>query len=297
MRDWVAQQTCKTAVSRLRHVARAAALRGWSSVPTSARIACQLALRLLTACLALPASSMDRPPRGQASAIAFRPNSDQEQAASRLVLRAADVLQAVLKDRDMRTRLQEARGVFIVPVYRRAALGVGAASGRGVLLVKQKAAQWGWPAFYTIGAVSAGVQAGGEGGAIVLLLNNETAVNRFTQTSAFALTAGAGLTVIDWSRRKQGAIGDGDVLIWSDVRGAFGDLIALGVRAIRFDAILTRGYYRQDINLPDAVAGRYVNHQADPLRYLLAGAAPAPPAGMPAPPAPPHAGRLPPTPR
>jgi lipid-binding SYLF domain-containing protein len=248
-----------------------------------------LLLALLLAFVAGPARAIDRPPKGQASTVALRAGSDQEKIASRQVLAAGEVLRRMLTQPDMRVALQEARGIFIVPLYHRAALGVGAATGQGVLLVKQREAQWGWPAFYSIGSLSAGMQAGGEGGAIVLLLNNETAVNRFTQSTAFALTAGAGLTLVDWTRRRQGAIGDGDVILWSDARGVMADLLALGVRAVRFNASLTRGYYHQDINVPDAVAGRYVNHQADPLRRMLAGAAPGPPAGVPvAPLAPPR---------
>jgi len=239
---------------------------------------------LLTGCACLGAglacASTDRPPAGQASAV------DPAQAARAAQARAArhvDEATAVVRkmaalapERDL---LREARGVFIVPRYGRAALGVGAAGGAGVLVVKQAGGGWGGPAFYDLGALSAGAQAGGEGGAVVLALLNETAVNRFMQKTAFALTAGVGLTLIDWSRRRQGAIGDGDVVIWSAVRGLYANLMAVGISGIRYNDTLTRAYYGQFINLPDAVAGRYLNRQSDALRQALGAVAPAPPIG------------------
>src|SRR5450830_1110145 len=179
---------------------------------------------LLTGCACLGAglacASTDRPPAGQASAVDPAQAAQAAQArAARHVDEATAVvtkMAALAPERDL---LREARGVFIVPRYGRAALGVGAAGGAGVLVVKQAGGGWGGPAFYDLGALSAGAQAGGEGGAVVLALLNETAVNRFMQKTAFALTAGVGLTLIDWSRRRQGAIGDGDVVIWSAGRG------------------------------------------------------------------------------
>lgn len=227
---------------------------------------------------ALPAARADRPPAGQARPLT--PASRDEMAAARHVREAAVVVARMVAEPRMRDLLQQARGIFIVPRYGRAALlGVGAVGGAGVLLIKQRAGVWGGPAFYDLGAVSAGAQVGGEEGAIALVLINETAVNRFTQKTAFALTAGTGITLIDWSRRRQGAIGDGDVVVWSAARGLYGNLVAVGVSGIHYNNPLTRAYYHQEINLPDAVAGRYVNRQADALRQALAASSPGPPPG------------------
>ena len=240
---------------------------------------------LLTCCACLAAcfgaglacARSDLPPAGQASAI------DPARTAAARAARHVDEATAVVRnmaalapERDL---LREARGVFIVPRYGRAALGVGAAGGAGVLLVKQAGGGWGGPAFYDLAALSAGAQAGGEGGPVVLALLNQTAVNRFMQRTAFALTAGVGLTLIDWSRRRQGAIGDGDVVIWSSARGLYANLMAVGISGIRYNDHLTSAYYSQTIHLPDAVAGRYLNRQADGLRRALGAVAPAPPVG------------------
>ncbi|MFL6709651.1 MAG: YSC84-related protein [Massilia sp.] len=228
--------------------------------------------------LAWPMARADRPPAGQASPLA--PAKREEMAAARHVQEAAGVVGRMVAEPRMRDLLQQARGIFIVPRYGRAAmLGVGAAGGAGVLLIKQKAGVWGGPAFYDLGSVSAGAQGGGEEGAIALVLINETAVNRFTQKTAFALTAGAGITLVDWSRRRQGAVGDGDVVIWSAARGLYATLLAVGVSGIHYNDSLTRAYYHQQINLPDAVAGRYVNRQSDALRQALAASSPGPPPG------------------
>lgn len=87
--------------------------------------------------------------------------------------------------------MQQAKGVFIVPTYGRVALGVGGSGGAGVLLVKRDDGTWSDPAFYNIGGISVGVQAGAEGGPIAMVLNNEKGVSRFMQKNNFSLSADA----------------------------------------------------------------------------------------------------------
>ena len=56
--------------------------------------------------------------------------------------------------------LTKTHGIYIVPNYGRAALGVG------VLMAKKSGGSWGNPAFFDIGNISVGLQAGAEGGPI-----------------------------------------------------------------------------------------------------------------------------------
>lgn len=174
--------------------------------------------------------------------------------AEQQVIEATKVVKQMERDTGMRQLLQRAQGVLIVPDYGRAALGIGARGGEGVLLVRQNN-QWSSPAFYNIGGVSVGLQAGIEAGAIALVLNNRKAVDSFRQDNNWSLNADAGLTIINWSPRAQGSAGKGDVVMWADTEGAFGDL-AVSVTDINFDEDETAAFYGRQVALDGILSGR-----------------------------------------
>lgn len=204
-------------------------------------------------------------------------STKQETAAVKHVNDAVKVAQRMLEEPRMKELLQQARGIFIVPTYGRAALGIGASGGAGVLLVKRADGLWSDPAFYNLGGISAGAQVGAEGGAISMVLNNEKAVNKFMQKNMFSLNAAAGLTLVNWSKIAQGTLGDGDVVVWAGTKGLYGNLVAVGVSDIRYNQNLTNAYYHQTVSVADAVAGKYTNPQADALKQTLAAGPAAPP--------------------
>ena len=215
-----------------------------------------------------PATAQDTPETAAAAAAARNP----EAVAVKHVNDAVTVARRMLEEPRMKELLAQAKGVFIVPTYGRAALGVGASGGVGVLLIKRADGMWSDPAFYNIGGISAGAQLGAEGGAIAMVLNNEKAVNKFLQKNAFSLSADAGLTVVNWSKIAQGALGDGDVVVWAGTRGLYGSLVSVGINDIRHNQKLTNAYYHQTVTVADALAGKYRNPQADPLKQVLASA-------------------------
>lgn len=170
-----------------------------------------------------------------ATATAVAPASKDEATAARHVNDAVAVVQKMQGEARMKDLLAQAKGIFIVPTYGRAALGVGAEGGAGVLLIKKADGAWSDPAFYNIGGLSAGAQVGVEAGAIALVLNNEKAVNKFMQKNKFAVNAAAGLTLVNWSKIAQGSLGDGDVVAWSGAKGLYGSLVSVGVNDIRYN--------------------------------------------------------------
>ncbi len=204
-----------------------------------------------------------------------------EAVAMKHVNDAVTVARRMLEEPRMKELLAQAKGAFIVPTYGRAALGVGASGGAGVLLIKRADGTWSDPSFYNIGGISAGAQVGVEGGAIAMVLNNEKAVNKFMQKNAFSLNAAAGLTIVNWSKIAQGALGDGDVVVWAGTKGLYGSLVSVGVSDIRYNQKLTNAYYHHPVTVADALAGKYANPQADALKQTLASVAA--PATAPAP--------------
>ncbi|MGZ3241976.1 MAG: lipid-binding SYLF domain-containing protein, partial [Burkholderiaceae bacterium] len=191
--------------------------------------------------------------------------------ATKHVNDAVTVVHRMEAEPRMNNLMQQAKGVFIVPSYGRAALGVGGRGGAGVLLVKRDDGTWSDPAFYNIGGISVGIQAGVEGGPIALILNNDKAVNSFMQKkNKFSLSADAGLTVVNWAKVAQGTVGTGDVVVWAGTKGLFGNVATLSVNDIRFNQNETTAYYHQTLTASDVISGKVKNPQADTLKEALA---------------------------
>ncbi|MDB5935161.1 MAG: hypothetical protein JWQ01_2505 [Massilia sp.] len=228
------------------------------------------------------AAAQAAPERRPAEAPTAMP-SGQEGAAVRHIADAATVVQRMRAEPRMRELLQQAKGIFVVPRYGHAALGVGASGGTGVLAIKRADGAWSDAVFYNIGGISAGAQIGAEAGPIALVLNNEKAVTKFLQKNQFSLNAAAGLTFINWSKVAQGAVGEGDVVLWAGTKGLYGNLVAVGVNGIRYSQSLTEAYYHQRVTVPDILAGKHSNPHSEILRQALAGS----PATVPLSPAPP----------
>jgi lipid-binding SYLF domain-containing protein len=80
--------------------------------------------------------------------------------------------------------LKHARGVLIYPQVLKAGFFLGGSGGTGVLLVKDKATgTWSQPAFYTMGSVTFGFQAGGEAAEIVMLVMSQKAIDSLYASS------------------------------------------------------------------------------------------------------------------
>jgi SH3 domain-containing YSC84-like protein 1 len=195
------------------------------------------------------------------------------QRASQRVSDALSVVRQLEAEPRMKQLLQQAKGVLIVPAYGRAALGVGAHGGAGLLLLKRSDGAWSGPVFYDLGGLTVGLQAGAEGGPVALVLNNEKAVNEFMKKNNLALSADAGLTVLNWSKLAQGTAGTGDVVAWSAAKGLFGDVAAVGINDIRFNQSLTNAYYGRTLSPREIAAGTVSNPQAEPLQQALGQAA------------------------
>ena len=194
----------------------------------------------------------------------------REATASKRVKDAESVVSRMEKEPKVKEMLQQAKGVFIVPSYGRAAAGVGGSGGSGVLLARHEDGSWSDPAFYQMGEIDIGIQAGGEAGPLALILTNDKALDRFRDTNRFSLEADSGITVVDWSKLARGETGPGDVVAWSGTKGLFGDLAAVGVSDLRFNRNLTQAYYGKSMMPKEILAEKGSDPKAEPLRQALA---------------------------
>lgn len=189
-------------------------------------------------------------------------------AASR-VHEATSVVRKMESDPAVKSMLEQSKGVLIMPRYGRAALGVGGQGGTGVLLVHRDG-KWTGPGFYNFGGLSIGAQAGAEGGQIAFILTDSKALRSFATNNKFSLNADAGLTIVDYSKRKQGSAGRGDVVVWSDTKGAFADL-SVGVTDVNFDEDETHAYYGRPVDARQIVNSGLSSQKAENLLDALPG--------------------------
>ncbi|QBQ54025.1 lipid-binding SYLF domain-containing protein [Nitrosococcus wardiae] len=194
-------------------------------------------------------------------AQAAQGGTEQLEESQNTVNEAAKVVQQIKSNPQLVRQMAAAKGIFIVPNYGRAALGVGGSGGEGILLVHRNG-RWSGPIFYNLGGISAGLEAGVEAGQIAMLLMTEKAIESFMTNNNFSLNADAGLTIIDYSARTQESYGKGDILLWSDTKGAFAGL-AINVENIVWDEEETVAYYGDKAAYPATIAKGSVETDRD----------------------------------
>lgn len=188
--------------------------------------------------------------------------------AEKQVNEATQVVMQMKRDHNVAQLLGRAHGVFVIPDYAKAAAVVGGRGGGGVVLAKEDG-KWSNPAFFNIGGVSVGAQAGVAAGSIAFLLMSDKAVNMFqNQANNFSLNANAGLTIVNYSATAQGSYGKGDVIVWSDTEGAFAGA-SIGVSDINRDEDENHAYYGQQVSAKQILTGKVSQMRAQNLKDAL----------------------------
>lgn len=167
------------------------------------------------------------------------------------------------------------KALFIVPQLLKGAFGLGAGGGSGVLLVRDEATgEWSQPAFYTLGALSFGLQVGGDASEMVLVVKKTGAVDSF-YTSSFKLggdanvaAGGAGVGIKGWTRLTFG----GGMVGYLVSQGLFAGASAEGA-VVAVSGRSNEAYYGQGIRPTDILVTRTAgNPGAEGLRAAVAGA-------------------------
>jgi len=183
--------------------------------------------------------------------------------AQKLVDDSTGVVAQIRKDPHFVDLMKRAKGVFILPASGKGAFIVGGGGGQGVLIAHENG-HWSDPAFLSLGSISIGAQAGGEGGPLVMLLMTDKALHDFTQANNLSLNANAGLTIINYSAKGQGSVGKGDIVVWSNRSGAFAGA-SVSATDITSNTNEDHAYYGEQASTEQIIAGHAHNRGAAKL--------------------------------
>ena len=188
-----------------------------------------------------------------------------------LVDKATTSFKSMIADPNMtwlRSHIKSAKGILIFPQFMKGAFIFGAEGGTGVLIAHDtRTDTWTYPAFYNMGSISFGFQAGAEVSEIILLVMTEKGLDALLSTS-FKLGADASVAA--------GPVGAGakaqttDILAFARSNGLFGGISIEGAVITSWDA-WNQKYYGRDVRPVDIIIRRSVsNPGAEKLRRLVA---------------------------
>ena len=171
--------------------------------------------------------------------------------------------------------LNKAECVVVFPSVKKAAFGVGASYGRGVMTCRSGAefrGPWTAPAFFALEGGSFGLQIGGQATDFVLLVMNEKGA-KSVMTSKVKLGGDASVAAGPVGRTTSAAtdvVMKAEILSWSRNRGVFAGLSLEG-STLRSDDDANKNLYGKELNAKQIIFQHAVKTPASgrPLISLL----------------------------
>ena len=173
----------------------------------------------------------------------------------------------------LRKYVSQAKGVFIIPALIKGGFFFGGEGGSGVLLTQGKGGQWSYPAFYTMGAASFGLQFGGQVSEMMLIILTSkglTSIIKHKVKIGGELNAAIGPYGVGLEGATSTALG-ADIITYLISKGAFiGGAIEGAI--IQQREALNYEYYNDTAATPKAILldGKFRNPKADRLRSVIA---------------------------
>ena len=159
----------------------------------------------------------------------------------------------------LHSHLKDAKGLLIFPQVLKAGFILGGSGGTGVLVVKdEKTGDWSEPAFYTIGAVSFGLQIGGEAAEVIMMAMSQKAIDSLF-ASSFKL---GGDTSIAVGPKGIGAKGNitADFISFAKSKGIYAGINLEGSVVDVRDS-LNKAYYGKAVRPVDIVVKKEVSNK------------------------------------
>lgn len=206
-----------------------------------------------------------------ATSSAARAETNQEEMVSKARL-SIERLSANPDFGRMNAAIKTAQAVMIFPSVLKGSFIIGAEGGNGVLLTKDANGEWSYPAFYTLGAGSIGLQAGFQDSEAVFVINTLKGLNAVLNNNfKFGVEASVALGPVGQGIEGSTTTAFGaDIEAYSATRGLFaGGSFEGAVMYERSD--WNRNYYEVGASARGVVMERvFRNPQADGLREAMA---------------------------
>lgn len=197
--------------------------------------------------------------------------SDAQETVDRAELTFASLM-ADANFAEMRKLAKKAKGIFIAPQVLKGAFIFGASGGTGVFLVRGDNGKWSYPAFYTVGSVSFGLQIGGQASEVVLLAMTDKGVTNMLRDNV-KLGADVSIAAGPVSTGTQGETLslNADILSFTRSKGIFGG-VSLDGAIVGVRENLNEAYYGKAVTPEDILINRKAsNTDADDLRASVLG--------------------------
>lgn len=204
------------------------------------------------------------------SLTAFQAFGEDFSKPDELVLNSEAVFKSFMADTNMewfQNNVSKAKGIFILPRMLRGGFIFGGAGGSGALLAQNReTGKWSYPAFYTMGSVSFGLQIGADATEIILLVMTDRGMEAML-SKEFKL--GGDVTLAAGPLGRSAKAQTADILAYGRSKGAFAGLAIDGaVIAPRYEWNNT--YYGKEVLLVDILINQTVsNPKAENLRVAL----------------------------
>ena len=215
------------------------------------------------------------------TALAMPARADDAMDARQLVERAKLSFEGMIVAPEMdglRDLIRRVKGVFVAPQVLRGAFIFGVSGGSGVFFARsERPGPWNGPAFYTIGEVSFGFQAGADASEVALLALTDRGVNALLSTSVkLGADASVAAGPVGVGVRAATANISADIVSFSRSKGLYGGISVDGA-VVATRGALNTAYYAKDVSTQDIlIRGTVSNPHAAPLIELIKKAAEAP---------------------
>jgi lipid-binding SYLF domain-containing protein len=184
--------------------------------------------------------------------------------ADQLVEKSRLTLESLVADANLaafRDLLKRSKGLFLAPHVLRGAFFIGGAGGSGAFLAHDdRAGRWAGPAFYTLGELSFGFQAGGDASEVAILAMTDRGVTAMLSNS-IKLGVDASIAAGPFGVGASAASANlsADMLSFSRTKGLYGGISLQGA-AVAVRGALNRAYYGRDVTPTDILVRQDISN-------------------------------------
>lgn len=173
---------------------------------------------------------------------------------------------------ELKQYVHHAKAVLIVPSLIKGGFFIGGEGGSGVLVARSAEGGWSYPAFYTLGAGSLGIQFGGQVGEVVFTIMTENGL-KAVLSNQMKLGVDASVAVGPLGKGVEASTTtnfNSDIYQFAKTEGLFGGGAFEGALIYKREE-WNRGFYGRGVTPQQIVLRTEVaNPAADPLRQALA---------------------------